>query len=278
EEERLRREEEEKRREEARRKAWEELNSQLEDLTKVVLKDASIDIEGIKHQVKELWESLPEDLKQYPPTKTLFSSCIYDLNREQERRIRERQKETYARQLAQWFREKVLPMKAALEKEKERLEGRPVTLYKVRYIYEVAFDGDEGHHFLETETFYTWSPYPCQDGFWMTVEGRQIRPKHIVMVEKIQTTVGKLPRFLPREGYLMFEWYAGRLAWPSNKGLYAQVSIVLLSTETEELERLHREYPRPIMPQTPLSLDSLDSLEVEEVLELAERLFTEQPG
>ncbi len=276
EEERLRREEEKKRREEMRSKAWEKLRDQLADLkAKVEFEDAPI--EDIKRQVKELWESLPEDLKQYPPIESLFNSCIYDLEREQERRIQERQKEVYARQLAQWFREKVLPMKAALEKEKERLERRPVTLYKVNYIYEVVFEGDEGHHFLETETFYTLSPQPCEDGFWTTIEGRRIRPMHVIMVEEIQTTVGKLPHFLPREGYLKFEWYAGRLTWPSNKGLYAQVSIVLLPTETDELERLRREYPKPSMPQPPFDLDRF-SLEAEEVLGMAERLFTEQPG
>ena len=272
-EERLRREEEEKRREEMRKRAWEELRIQLADLrAEVNFEDAPI--EDIKRQVKDLWESLPEDLKQYPPIKSLFSSCIYDLNREQKRRIQERQKEVYARQLAQWFREKVLPMKAALEKEKERLEGRPVTLYKVYYGIVAE---EDGYRFVDTEAFYTWDAEPGEDGFWVTVDGHRVRPMHIVMVEEIQTTVGELPHFLPMEGYLKFEWYAGRLAWPSNKGLYARVSIVLLPTETDELERLRREYPKPTMPQPPFDLDR-STLEAEEVLGLAERLFTEQPG
>ncbi len=259
-EEERRRQEEEERRQEALREARKQWQERLKAITEEAFDvEATLEtVEGILRQVQTLWETVPKEEKEEPSIELLFQLEQERLQDRREQLIRERHLESYAHHLARWWKETVLPMKDALEQEKERLEKRDVTLYRVHY--GVVAEDEDGEKFVETRTFYTWASHPDQDGFWTTVAGIRLRPTHVVMVEEIPTTVGGLRWILPyREGYLEFEWYAYITSGFDDPeypyGLRAEVDITLLSHEQAELERLKRMYPRPQKPKPPFPLD-----------------------
>jgi len=207
-----------------------------------------------RQQVEQVWSQVPPDFK--PELEETYHRVLEHLREAEDfiakKEAEEAQKRAYIQTLARWYREKVLPTRDALQRLKEEIESRDLTVYRVEY--GVVAEDEDGDQFVDTRSFYTWQATPDAAGYFVTVDGRRLRPEHVVMVEEIRTRVGECPREV-RVALPRLDWRGG---WGA---LYESVRIHFHPEETHRLEELRQQYPNLEPPEPPVALDFYEKRE-----------------
>ncbi len=212
-------------------------------------------LEDARQKVAQVWSQVPSEFK--PELEKTYRRVLEHLREAEAFLARveaeEAKKRAYIQALARWYREKVLPTRDALRRLKEEVESRDLTVYRVEY--GVVAEDEDGDRFVDTRSFYTWQAAPDAAGYFVTVDGRRLRPEHVVLVEEIRTTVGECP-WKVQDALPYLDWTGG---WGA---LYESVRIHFHPEEAHRVEELRQQYPDLEPPEPPIYLDFYDKREV----------------